>query len=87
MSEVSQYFTKSDKPQQLQKLINEALHIIGKFGLPVQGMTQRPLERMAMAFLAVANLKQTNEWGKIDNSHALRTREIIRYSDSRFRTL
>ncbi|MGD1704735.1 hypothetical protein [Dapis sp. BLCC M229] len=86
MSEIPQY-VKSDKPKQLQKLINEALHIISKLGVPLEGMTQRRLERMAMAFLAVANVKKTNEWAKIDNSHALRTREIIRYSNIHFRTL
>ena len=47
-------------------------------------MTQRRLERMAMAVLAVANVKKTNGWGKIDNSHALRTREIIRYWNNYF---
>ncbi|NES04007.1 MAG: hypothetical protein F6K22_14880 [Okeania sp. SIO2F4] len=87
MSEVPQYLTKSDKSNQLQKLINEALYIISKLGVPLEGMTQRRLERMAMAFLAVANVNKTNEWRKIENSHALRTREIIRYSDSCFRTL
>lgn len=87
MSEIPQYLTKSDKSKQFQKLINEALYIISKFGVPLEGITQRRLERMAMAFLAVANVKKTNEWEKIDNYHALRTREIIRYSDSFFRTL
>ncbi len=78
MSEVPQYFTKSEKPQQLKNLIYQGLHIICKLGVPVEGMTQRRLERMAMAFLAVANVKKTNEWAKIDNYHALRSREIIR---------
>ncbi|WP_375340341.1 hypothetical protein [Okeania sp.] len=35
-------------------------------------------------FLAVANLKKTNEWRKIDNSHALKTRETIRYWNNYF---
>ncbi|MDJ0517887.1 MAG: hypothetical protein QNJ74_17095 [Trichodesmium sp. MO_231.B1] len=77
MPQIPQYLTKSDKSKQFQKLINEALYIISKFGVPLEGMTQRRLERMAMAFLAVSNVQKTNEWGKIDNSHALRTREII----------
>ncbi|NET27275.1 hypothetical protein [Okeania sp. SIO1I7] len=86
MSEISQYLTKSDKYEQFKKLINEALYIVSKFGVPLEGMTQRRLERIAMAFLAVANVKKTNEWGKIDNSHTLITREIIRYSDIHFCT-
>ncbi len=84
MPEIPEYLTKSDKSKQFQKLINEALYIISKFGVPLEGMTQRRLERMAMAFLALANVKKTNEWGKIDNSHALRTREIIRYWNNYF---
>ncbi len=84
MSEIPKYITKSDQPKQLQKLINEALYIISKLGVTLEGMTQRRLERMAMAFLAVANVNKTNEWGKIDHSHALRTREIIRYWNNYF---
>ena len=84
MSEIPQYFIKSDKSKQLQKLINEALYIISKLGIPIEGMTQRRLERMAMAFLAVANVKKINEWAKINNFHALRTREIIRYWNNYF---
>lgn len=84
MPQIPQDLTKSDKSKQFQKLINEGLYIISKFGVPLEGMTQRRLERMAMAFLAVANVKKTNEWAKIDNSHALRTREIIRYWNNYF---
>ncbi len=84
MAEVPQYLTKSDKSQQLKRLINEVLYIIYKLGVPLQGITQRRLERMAMAFLAVANVKKVNEWAKVDNSHALRTREIIRYWNNYF---
>ena len=84
MSEIPQYFIKSDKSKELQKLINEALYIISKLGIPIEGMTQRRLERMAMAFLAVANVNKINEWGKINNFHALRTREIIRYWNNYF---
>jgi len=84
MPEIPQYLTKSDKYKQFQKLINEALYIISKFGVPLEGMTQRRLERMAMAFLAVANVNKTNGWRKIDNSDALRTREIIRYWNNYF---
>ncbi len=50
MSEIPQYITKSHKSKQLQKLINEALYILCKLGVPLEGMTQRRLERMAMAY-------------------------------------
>ncbi|MDY7004501.1 MAG: hypothetical protein SWX82_11220 [Cyanobacteriota bacterium] len=52
MPQIPQYLTKSDKSKQFQKLINEALYIISKFGAPLEGMTQRRLERMAMAYFS-----------------------------------
>ncbi|GGA06535.1 hypothetical protein [Okeania sp. KiyG1] len=52
MPQIPQYLTKSDKSKQFQKLINEALYIISKFGVPLEGMTQRRLERMAMAYFS-----------------------------------
>ena len=37
-----------------------------------------------MAFLAVANVKESGEWKNVDSSHALRTRDIIRYWNTHF---
>jgi len=79
MPEISRYIYKSDKPEELQKLINEALYILSKFGVPIESMSQRRMERMAMALLAVANVNQNSDWSKVHSSHSLRTREIIRY--------
>jgi type II restriction enzyme len=84
MPELLQYITQSDKPKQLQKLINEALYILAMFGIPVEGMSKRRMERVAMAFLAVANVNTETDWAKIDTSHALRTRDIIRYWNRHF---
>lgn len=84
MPEVPHYILKLNKPQHLQKAINEALYILSKLGVPLEGMSQRRMERMAMAFLAVANVKRSSDWLKADRSHALRTREIIRYWNNNF---
>ncbi|MGB3206468.1 MAG: BsuBI/PstI family type II restriction endonuclease [Crinalium sp.] len=84
MPELPQYITQSDKPEELQKLINEALYIIYKFGVPLEKLSKRRLERIAMAFLAVANVKQSSDWQNILCSHALRTRDIIRYWNRHF---
>ena len=84
MPELLQYITQSDKPKQLKKLINEALYILSKFGIPVEGMSKRRMERVAMAFLAVANVKTETDWARADSSHALRTRDIIRYWNNNF---
>lgn len=84
MPELPQYITHSDKPEQLQTLINEALYILSRFGVPIEGLSKRCLERIAMAFLAVANVRTDTGWAKVDSSHALRTREIIRYWNNHF---
>lgn len=84
MPERPQYILQSDKPEQLQKLLNQALYILSKFGVPVEGMSKRRMERIAMAFLAVANVKTETDWIKVDSSHALRTRDIIRYWNNHF---
>ena len=84
MPELPQYITQSDKPEQLQTLINEALYILSRFGVPIEGISKRRLERIAMAFLAVANVRIDTGWAKVDSFHALRTREIIRYWNNYF---
>jgi len=52
MSEIPNYISQSQKPEQLQKLINEALYILSIFGVPLEGISKRRMERIAMAFLA-----------------------------------
>jgi len=84
MPELPQYIIQSDKPEQLQTLINEALYILSRLGVPIEGISKRRLERIAMAFLAVANVRTDTGWANADSSHALRTRDIIRYWNNHF---
>lgn len=84
MSEIPQYISKSKKTENLQQLINEALYILDQLGIPLEGITLRRRERIGMAFLAVANVKQSGDWKNISCSHALRTRDIIRYWNNHF---
>ena len=84
MSEIPQYISKSKKTKNLQQLINEALYILDKLGVPIEGITLRRRERIGMAFLAVANVKQSGDWKNIDGSHALRSKEIIDYWNNHF---
>ena len=70
------------KPPALQKLINEAVHLLSTLGLPVEGGTGRRLERTAMAFLAVLDLSASGRWmaaKDLKTPRKLLTREIIRY--------
>ncbi len=55
--------------------------------IPLQGQTVRRLERIVMAFLALANVKNTDDWDHlkhISTNHALKTRDIIRYWNENF---
>ena len=70
------------KPKDLQKLINEAIHLLSARGLPIKGGTGRRLERTAMAFLAVLNLSASGHWmaaKHLKTPRKLPTREIVRY--------
>ncbi len=62
-----------------RKLINETLYVLSSFGVPLQGLTQRRLERMAIAFLAVADVTDSNAWSRASATHALTSRDIIAY--------
>ena len=68
-------------------VINEALVFLKACGLPMEKLTARRLEKMAMAFLAVADVASTNDWPKlktqIDN-RSLTTRQIITWINSNF---
>jgi type II restriction enzyme len=79
------YITKSQKSKAVQKIINEALDILESVGIPVGGKSERALEKMAMSFLAVANV--VDDWKKAktfeDGIH-LKTREIIQIINQNF---
>ena len=73
----------ASKPKPVQDLINATLFILDQFGVPVE-TTGRRLERMAMAFLAVGDVKTLSDLNNIKDQshsdlHAPKTREIIEY--------
>ncbi|MGL6195313.1 MAG: BsuBI/PstI family type II restriction endonuclease [Thermoguttaceae bacterium] len=79
--------TFNGKHKDIQQLINEALHIIESFGIPLENITARKLERMAMAFLAVADVKSSLYWKKakdINDNHSMKSRDIIKYWNKHF---
>lgn len=83
----SSWKTFDAKSPQVQDLVNEALHILDHLGIPVEGKTARRLERMALAFLAVCDVKVSNDWAKaksLDDGYALTTRGIIDYVNKHF---
>ncbi len=81
------YQTFDTKTPTVQQLVNEALHILDSLGIPIENKTARKLERMALAFLAVCDVKISNDWAKaksLDDGHALKTRDIIDYINEHF---
>jgi len=79
--------TFSSKPKELRQLINEALHIISSLGIPLDGLTSRRLECMAMAFLAVLDVKTSLEWKNakdLNDGRSIKTRDIIDYWNNNF---
>jgi len=76
------YLTKSKKLPSVIKLIDEAVDILDAVGIPTIGKTERTLERMAMAFLAVAGVSE--HWGQVVDNRFLKTRDIIDFNNKYF---
>lgn len=80
--------TFANKTSKVQALINHTIFILDNFGVPIIGVTPRRLERMALAFLAVSDVKTLKDFKNAknlkDNSHALKTRDIIEYVNKHF---
>jgi hypothetical protein len=68
-------------------LFNESLFILAKLGIPLEGMKPRELEKIAMAFLAVADVKRSTDWhlARIrEGKDAIKSREIITFLNTHF---
>ena len=79
------YLTKSAKDEELIKVIEEAIDVLLFVGIPIEGKTERALERMAMSFLAVAGISRTWKEAKgMDERRFLKTREIISFINNNF---
>ena len=76
------YITKSTKSDAIQKLINEALDILERVGIPINTKTQRAKEKIAVCFLAVASV--TKDWTAASDHTHLKTREIITFINTHF---
>lgn len=75
------------KSASVAAVINEALAILSGLGIPLEGLTDRNLEMMGMCFLAVADVKTSQDWPNAkdcDCGRALKSREIITYLNENF---
>ncbi len=77
--------TFNKKSPKLQKLINQALDIIAAMGIPLDGKTPRSLEKMALVFIAVAQVNKEQGWSQAKDSSdgiSLKSRDIINYMNN-----
>lgn len=76
-----------EKSPEIQQLINEALYLLERFGVPMSGLSARRLERMGLAFLAVADMKRPGEWNRtqdVTEGRSMKTRDIIEFVNEHF---
>ena len=75
------------KSEKTKKLIRQSLQIIIALGVPVDDLTDRQKEKMAMAFLAVGDVHSLGGWKRIkdsNNTYSVTTREIIDFHNTYF---
>ena len=93
MTAVPDFFIKPGRSKVLQKnkdqrlLINQAIYILQNLGIPLEGKTPRALEKMALAFLAVLDVKKTSDWSNAKDAKdalSLTTRDIIKWINKNF---
>ena len=79
------YLLKSSKAEELIEVIEEAIDVLLLVGIPIEGKTERSLEKMAMSFLAVAGISRTWKEAKgMEEKRFLKTREIISFINNNF---
>ena len=75
-----------NKSKEVQELINTTLFILDCFGIPLNS-TPRRLERMAISFLATADVKNIGDFKSIkdlNSGYSLKTRDVINYVNKNF---
>ncbi len=80
-----EFIKTSKKAAHTKMLINEALDILQSVGIPFEGKSERGLECMAMAFLAVAGvIKSWKEAQGQNENRNLKTRDIIKFINEHY---
>mgnify|MGYP002703374184 CR=1 FL=1 len=71
-----------EKKPEIQQLIREALFIIDQLGVPLEGLTGREKEKIAMAFLAAGDVRSSKGWAKVktaNTGYSLTTKQFINF--------
>src|SRR5436309_13806675 len=69
-----------------QRLVLEAIDLLHRLGVPIDGRTPRDLEGMAVSFLAVVDVSKPGQWSMakdLRDSVSMSTRKIIAYVNER----
>ena len=77
--------TFAKKSSKVQRLIRESLQILSCLGIPIESISERKREKMAMAFLAVGNIKSLKKWKSIkdtNSDYSVTTKEIIEFNNN-----
>ena len=75
------------KSSEVRQKILDALNILSAVGVPLDDLSARRLEKMAMSFLALCNITKYSTWNEatsIKNKVILTTRKIITYINENF---
>lgn len=86
-TEPSRKVANRKKSADVVALLNESLFALEQLGMPLEYLSNRGLERLAMVFLALADIHQLNAWSKAkgyDGTRTLRSRDIIEYLNTHF---
>ena len=71
-----------EKDLAVQTLIREALFIIDQLGIPLEGLTVRDKEKLAMALLAAGDVKTSKEWRKVkstNSGYSITTKQCVEF--------
>ncbi len=85
--ESSRKIVSRKKSPAVVTLLNDALFAVEQLGMPLTGLSNRGLERLAMVFVALADIHEPNSWKKAkgyDGTRTLRSRDIIDYLNTHF---
>jgi hypothetical protein len=75
------------KSNELKKVINEAIFITESFGVPIQDLTPRRLEMMALCILSLSHVRNSPDWKDakdLEDGISMRSRDIIEYINENF---
>ena len=80
-----QHLKNNNKSDKIKKILEQTIEVIVRVGIPIENQTERRIERMAMALLAVAGV--VSKWSEakgIKEARFLKTREIIEFINEHF---